>query len=104
MWRKSPVVLLASVLGTSALLGGLAGPATAAETSAAPDAAPVLLAGILPKNSDEQYELTFWESIKNSNYAGDYEPISSSIRTAASRRLPGRVSSARSTTLWVTAC
>ncbi|ODV41084.1 hypothetical protein AWV79_01675 [Cupriavidus sp. UYMMa02A] len=33
----------------------------------------MLLAGILPKNSDEQYELTFWESIKNSNYAGDYE-------------------------------
>ncbi|MGN5479862.1 formylglycine-generating enzyme family protein [Cupriavidus basilensis] len=61
------------MLGTSALLGGLAGLATAGETSAAPDAAPVLLAGILPKNSDEQYELTFWESIKNSNYAGDYE-------------------------------
>ncbi|CAG9174825.1 Hercynine oxygenase [Cupriavidus laharis] len=73
MWRKPPVVLLASVLGTSALLGGMAGPATAGEMSAAPDAAPMLLAGILPKNSDEQYELTFWESIKNSNYAGDYE-------------------------------
>jgi len=30
-------------------------------------------AGILPKNSDEQYELSFWDSIKNSNYASDYE-------------------------------
>ncbi|GAB3627838.1 sulfatase [Pandoraea terrae] len=29
--------------------------------------------GILPKNSDEAYELEFWESIKNSNYASDYE-------------------------------
>ncbi|WP_420996705.1 SUMF1/EgtB/PvdO family nonheme iron enzyme [Cupriavidus sp. 30B13] len=29
--------------------------------------------GILPKDSDEQYELTFWESIKNSNFASDYE-------------------------------
>ncbi|WP_432260402.1 formylglycine-generating enzyme family protein [Cupriavidus sp. TMH.W2] len=27
----------------------------------------------MPKNTDEQYELTFWESIKNSNYAADYE-------------------------------
>ncbi|WER44987.1 formylglycine-generating enzyme family protein [Cupriavidus sp. WKF15] len=73
MWRKSPVVLVASVLCTSALLAGLAGPAFAGGTAAAPEAAPLLLAGILPKNSDEQYELTFWESIKNSNYAGDYE-------------------------------
>ncbi|WP_373456653.1 formylglycine-generating enzyme family protein [Cupriavidus taiwanensis] len=27
----------------------------------------------MPKNTDEQYELSFWESIKNSNYAADYE-------------------------------
>lgn len=73
MWRKPPVVLLASTLGACALLGGMAGPASAVGPSTAPDAAPMLLAGILPKNSDEQYELTFWESIKNSNYAGDYE-------------------------------
>lgn len=30
-------------------------------------------AGILPKDSAEQYELTFWESIKNSEHAEDYE-------------------------------
>ncbi|PTB18735.1 hypothetical protein C9I57_21240 [Trinickia symbiotica] len=30
-------------------------------------------AGVLPKDSSEQYEITFWESIKDSNYAGDYE-------------------------------
>ncbi|MEM5387096.1 SUMF1/EgtB/PvdO family nonheme iron enzyme [Paraburkholderia phymatum] len=29
--------------------------------------------GILPKDSNEQYELTFWDSIKDSNYASDYE-------------------------------
>jgi formylglycine-generating enzyme required for sulfatase activity/uncharacterized caspase-like protein len=29
--------------------------------------------GILPKDSSEQYELTFWDSIKDSNYASDYE-------------------------------
>ena len=31
------------------------------------------VAGVLPKDSSEQYEITFWESIKDSNYAGDYE-------------------------------
>ena len=31
------------------------------------------VAGVLPKDSSEQYELTFWASIKDSNYAGDYE-------------------------------
>jgi len=29
--------------------------------------------GILPKDSAEQYELTFWESIKDSNFASDYQ-------------------------------
>ncbi|SDG15433.1 SUMF1/EgtB/PvdO family nonheme iron enzyme [Paraburkholderia phenazinium] len=29
--------------------------------------------GIMPKDSSEQYELTFWDSIKNSNYVSDYE-------------------------------
>ncbi|QYY32493.1 MULTISPECIES: formylglycine-generating enzyme family protein [Cupriavidus] len=73
MWRKAPVVLIASALSLGAILGGMAVPATAGEASVAGNSAPLLLAGILPKNSDEQYELTFWESIKNSNYAGDYE-------------------------------
>ena len=30
-------------------------------------------AGILPKDSAEQYELTFWDSIKDSEHASDYE-------------------------------
>ncbi|MFP3607249.1 hypothetical protein SB753_35945, partial [Paraburkholderia sp. SIMBA_053] len=29
--------------------------------------------GILPKDSTEQYEITFWNSIKDSNYPADYE-------------------------------
>ena len=29
--------------------------------------------GILPKDSSEQYEITFWNSIKDSNYPSDYE-------------------------------
>lgn len=29
--------------------------------------------GILPKDSSEQYEITFWDSIKDSNYPADYE-------------------------------
>ncbi|HEX3379251.1 MAG TPA: SUMF1/EgtB/PvdO family nonheme iron enzyme [Paraburkholderia sp.] len=29
--------------------------------------------GIMPKESGEQYEITFWESIKDSNYPADYE-------------------------------
>ena len=29
--------------------------------------------GILPKDSNEEYELTFWESIKDSTYPSDYE-------------------------------
>ncbi|MBN3804011.1 SUMF1/EgtB/PvdO family nonheme iron enzyme [Paraburkholderia sp. Ac-20336] len=29
--------------------------------------------GLLPKDSNEQYEITFWNSIKDSNYPADYE-------------------------------
>lgn len=65
MWRNTPAAVVASLLGTGILLAGapLSAPATE----------PLLLAGILPKNTDEQYELTFWESIRNSNFASDYE-------------------------------
>ncbi|RKP53491.1 formylglycine-generating enzyme family protein [Pararobbsia silviterrae] len=30
-------------------------------------------AGVMPKDSSEQYEITFWDSIKDSTYASDYE-------------------------------
>ncbi|HJV28653.1 MAG TPA: formylglycine-generating enzyme family protein [Aromatoleum sp.] len=33
----------------------------------------VVEAGILPKDTAEQYELTFWDSVKDSEHVGDYE-------------------------------
>src|SRR5258708_21917840 len=49
--------------------------ASAALVSAASDDTIVALhsRGILPKDSSEQYEITFWDSIKDSNYPSDYE-------------------------------
>jgi len=73
MWRKSPVALVVSPIVMAAVLGAMPLPSNAQDGSPAAVDDRILLAGILPKNSDEQYELTFWESIKNSNYAGDYE-------------------------------
>ncbi|SDC16133.1 Formylglycine-generating enzyme, required for sulfatase activity, contains SUMF1/FGE domain [Cupriavidus sp. YR651] len=72
MWRK---LLVVSLVGIGALQAG------AVLVGARPLGACFLgtcfiapaAAGILPKNSDEQYELSFWDSIKNSNYASDYE-------------------------------
>ena len=40
---------------------------------AATDAGPFISRGVLPKDSAEQYELTFWESVKDSTHASDYE-------------------------------
>lgn len=49
--------------------------ASASFTSASRDDPVVALhsRGILPKDSSEQYEITFWNSIKDSNYPADYE-------------------------------
>ncbi|QUN27379.1 formylglycine-generating enzyme family protein [Cupriavidus sp. KK10] len=69
MWRNLPVVCAAM----AAMLAAAPLPAQPATAAAGAATEPTLLAGIMPKNTDEQYELSFWESIKNSNYAGDYE-------------------------------
>jgi formylglycine-generating enzyme required for sulfatase activity len=45
--------------------------ASAAQTQA--EAPATRTRGILPKDSSEQYELTFWDSIKDSTYPSDYE-------------------------------
>ena len=50
MWRK---LLIVWVLGVAVCVGAQA--------------------GVLPKDSDQQYELLFWDSIKDSTDAGDYE-------------------------------
>jgi formylglycine-generating enzyme required for sulfatase activity len=61
MWQKLLVVC------------ALAVPACAG-VAAAQDAAPRMWrAGVVPKNSAEQFELAFWDSIKDSNQVGDYE-------------------------------
>jgi formylglycine-generating enzyme required for sulfatase activity len=61
MWQKLLIVCV------------LAGPAWAC-IAAAQDRVPrIQLVGVVPKNSAEQFELAFWESIKDSNQAGDYE-------------------------------
>ncbi|WP_225934271.1 hypothetical protein [Cupriavidus sp. EM10] len=68
MWRKAIVVSLLALLGSGAGMDGASqGPPSGGWLFRA------ATAGILPKNSDEQYELSFWDSIKNSNYAADYE-------------------------------
>lgn len=78
MWRKAIVVSLLALLETGAGIDGASqGPPPGRLPVWTARAANALLppaqAGILPKNSDEQYELSFWDSIKNSNYAADYE-------------------------------
>ena len=63
MWRKTLVVFsIGVVLQGLAMLPGIGLPVV-----------PAAHAGILPKDSNEQYELSFWDSVKNSNYASDYE-------------------------------
>jgi formylglycine-generating enzyme required for sulfatase activity len=61
MWHKLLLVcgLMAPVFATAAGQHALA--------------ADIKLAGVVPKNSAEQFELAFWESIKDSNHASDYE-------------------------------
>jgi formylglycine-generating enzyme required for sulfatase activity len=55
------------------MIGVLAGPACVS-VAAAQDRAPrIERVGVVPKNSAEQFELAFWESIKDSNQASDYE-------------------------------
>jgi formylglycine-generating enzyme required for sulfatase activity len=52
------------------VLMGAVSAAHAGVRSSVPD---IKLAGVVPKNSAEQFELAFWESIKDSSHAGDYE-------------------------------
>jgi formylglycine-generating enzyme required for sulfatase activity len=61
MWQK---LLIVCVLMAPAFA------ASAAAQSSVPD---MMLAGVVPKNSAEQFELAFWESIKDSNHVSDYE-------------------------------
>ncbi|MEI5998336.1 caspase family protein [Paraburkholderia bengalensis] len=63
-----------SSLTTTAALSGSRMVSASMQDDASPDTVVAMDSrGILPKDSNEQYELTFWESIKDSNYASDYE-------------------------------
>jgi formylglycine-generating enzyme required for sulfatase activity len=61
MWQKIVVVCV---------LMGSAFSAGAGVQTRAPD---VQLAGVVQKNSSEQFELAFWQSIKDSSHASDFE-------------------------------
>ena len=66
MWRKRLWIL-------GATLCGLGGVAVAADPADDASLSALRGRGVLPRDSAEQYELTFWESIKDSTQAGDYE-------------------------------
>ncbi|MBQ5946760.1 formylglycine-generating enzyme family protein, partial [Massilia sp. ST3] len=51
----------------------MAGPVFAGAASAQDRGHDLQLAGVVPKNSAEQFELAFWESIKDSPHVSDYE-------------------------------
>jgi formylglycine-generating enzyme required for sulfatase activity len=59
--------------GLAAMMTMAAGPAAAGVLPVGQHAADIQLAGVVPKNSAEQFELAFWNSIKDSKQVGDYE-------------------------------
>jgi formylglycine-generating enzyme required for sulfatase activity len=61
MWHKLLVVCVVAL------------PALAPTAQAQNNNADIKLAGVVPKNSAEQFELAFWESIKDSTHISDYE-------------------------------
>ncbi|MGB0126599.1 MAG: caspase family protein, partial [Rhodocyclaceae bacterium] len=72
---RRQVPWVASTLSGGVSLGTLQ-PAEALPVVVSPRIRPAVAMrtrGVLPKDSAEQYELAFWESIKNSNYAKEYE-------------------------------
>lgn len=72
MWQKLLIVyvLMATTAPWQEAPIASAHAATGLGQSTVPD---IKIAGVLPKNSAEQFELTFWESIKDSTHASDYE-------------------------------
>lgn len=61
------LILFGLLLAAFPLDAAMAGPLTPAH------AASYQLAGVLPKNSAEQFELAFWNSVKDSKQVSDYE-------------------------------
>lgn len=69
MLRKLQVSCILACLGIQGMAAAAGGASGAGERGTPA----IQLAGVLPKDSAEQYELTFWDSIKDSKDAGDYE-------------------------------
>ena len=65
MWQKHWMVCVMVCVS--------AAPACVGNAVAQDDAPRIHLVGVVPKNSAEQFELAFWESIKDSNQVSDYE-------------------------------
>lgn len=65
-WIASSLPVTAALARSASVASG--GPVANEETVVA-----LHSRGILPKDSSEQYEITFWNSIKDSNYPADYE-------------------------------
>ena len=72
VWQKLLIVyvLMATTAPWREAAIGSAHAASGLEPGTIPD---IKIAGVLPKNSAEQFELTYWESIKDSTHASDYE-------------------------------
>jgi formylglycine-generating enzyme required for sulfatase activity len=70
--RLSVLCGLAAMIWVTAIATMTASAAAAGVPARAPSR-DIQLAGVVPKNSAEQFELAFWNSIKDSKQAGDYE-------------------------------
>jgi formylglycine-generating enzyme required for sulfatase activity len=62
-----------TILCGLAAMTAMTAPAGAAVLPARAQSGTFQLAGVVPKNSAEQFELAFWNSIKDSKQVGDYE-------------------------------
>ncbi|RJG07862.1 hypothetical protein D3870_05555 [Noviherbaspirillum cavernae] len=72
--RQTPLLLSSLRQSFRFIPAGQDAPAPALALAPQPETVAVLQSrGVLPKDSDEQYELSFWESIKNSTHVSDYE-------------------------------
>jgi formylglycine-generating enzyme required for sulfatase activity len=75
MWRKFLLLCICGVLlpGMAQAGDGAHGAAAQIMRDGNVDGRLLRFVGVLPKDGAEQYELSFWESIRDSNHVSDYE-------------------------------
>jgi hypothetical protein len=72
VWSR--LAILCAVVIMAASIGAAAAPAHAQPAALSnAQSARFQLAGVVPKNSAEQFELAFWNSVKDSKQVSDYE-------------------------------